>query len=66
MLQKFERFFEKIPHDSSIAFVVDEVNALRITNYGLCTFVTYFVKALERLHSVMIDHTPKAGISTPI
>ena len=28
--------------------------------------ITYFVKALERLHRVMIDHTPKAGISAPI
>ena len=42
LLQKFERFFEKIPHDSSIAFVFDEVN------FGLCTFVTFFVKALLR------------------
>ena len=39
LLQKFERFFEKIPHDSSIAFVFDEWNA---------PFVTFFVKALLR------------------
>ena len=48
LLQKFERFFEKIPHDSSIAFVFDEVNALIIINWGLCTFITFFVKALLR------------------
>ena len=40
VLQKFERFFEKIPHDSAIAFIL---------NLGNATFVDIFVKALLRL-----------------
>ena len=39
VLQKFETFFEKIPHDSSIAFINQET---------LSTFVPLFVKALLR------------------
>ena len=39
LLEKFERFFEKIPHDSSIAFVISERNA---------PFSPLFVKALLR------------------
>ena len=40
LLQKFERFFEKIPHDSSIVFVFNGMNS---------SFIPLLVKALLRL-----------------
>ena len=45
LLQKFERFFEKIPLDSSIAFVFDKRNA---------PFVPLFIKAL----SIQLERKP--------
>ena len=39
VLQKFERFFEKMPHESSIAFIINKMDA---------PFVPLFVKALLR------------------
>ena len=39
LLEKFERFFEKVPHDSYIVFILNRRNA---------PFVSHFVKALLR------------------
>ena len=46
VLQKFERFFEKIPHDSSIAFIFNQ--SLQSFAGHYVTFFTLFVKALLR------------------
>ena len=43
LLQKFERFFEKIPYDSSIAFFINRSYAGRYA-----PFFHFFVKALSR------------------